>query len=238
MIEKEVVSLFVILFRTAILYIIVVAVMRIMGKRQIGELQPFELATAIMISELAAVPMQDMGIPLINGILPILVLMIGQFMISFIALKNNAARNIICGKPTVLIENGKIIEENLRKEIYNLSDLLEQLRINNTPNIFDVEFAILETSGQLSVIPKSQKRPVTPADLNIPTSYEGMPLDLVLDGKINYKNLEKASLDEKWLNSELEKKGLHSPKDVFFASLDSDGNFYCQPKMTGRRTCG
>ena len=227
--------MFVILFRTAILYLIVVAVMRIMGKRQIGELQPFELATAIMISELAAVPMQDMGIPLINGILPILVLMIGQFMISFIALKSSAARNIICGKPTVLIENGKIVEENLRKEIYNLSDLLEQLRINNTHNISDVEFAILETSGQLSVIPKSQKRPVTPADLNIPTNYEGMPLDLVLDGVINYKNLEEASLDEEWLYTELKKKGLHSPKDVFFASLDSDGNFYCQPKITGRR---
>jgi uncharacterized membrane protein YcaP (DUF421 family) len=236
MISRRSFNLIVILLRTIILYLIVVSVMRLMGKRQIGELQPYELATAIMISELAAVPMQDMGIPLINGIIPIFVLLIGQFMISFTAMKSNSMRNIICGKPTILVENGRIIEENLRKEFYNLSDLLEQLRINNTPNIADVEFAILETSGQLSVIPKSQKRPVTPDDLKISTSYEGLPLDLVLDGELNRANLAKAGLDQNWLYSELGKQGIDSVKNVLFASLDSNGNLYCQQKIRKRRS--
>lgn len=227
--------MFVVLARTVILYIIVVTVMRLMGKRQIGELQPYELATAIMISELAAVPMQDMGIPLINGIVTILVLLICQFIISFVSMKNNSIRNIVCGKPVVLIENGKIIEENLRREIYNLNDLLEQLRINNTANIGDVEFAILETSGQLSVIPKSQKRPVTPADMGLSTSYEGLSLDLILDGELNHENLRKTDLGMDWLRSELMKKGISSIKNVLFASLDPDGNLYCQPKARRRR---
>lgn len=205
--------------------------MRLMGKRQIGELQPFELVVAIMISELASVPMQNTGIPLINGIIPILTLLIAQILTSFIALKSSGARAVICGKPSILIENGKIKEENLRKEMYTLNDLLEQLRIKNVPNIADVEFAILETNGQLSVIPKSQKRPVTAEDLNLSTKYEGLPLDLVIDGTANQKNLKKANLDTQWLSAELKKHGIDSISNVLFASLDSEGNLYFQGKQ-------
>lgn len=221
----------VVFIRTLILYTIVIIVMRIMGKRQIGQLQPFELVVAIMISELAAVPMQNTGVPLINGIIPILTLLFAQIAFSFIALKSTKARGIICGKPNILIENGKINEQNLRKEMYTLNDLLEQLRSKNVPNIADVEFAILETNGQLSVIPKSQKRAVNPEDLNIPTKYEGLPLDLIVDGDIIYKNLTKANLDEGWLRAELGKLGAVSPRNVLFASIDSDGNLYYQKKQ-------
>lgn len=217
--------------RTLILYILVVAVMRIMGKRQIGELQPFELAVAIMISELAAVPMQNTGVPLANGIIPILTLLFAQLIFSFVNLKSLRARAIICGRPNILIENGRINEENLRKEMYSLNDLLEQLRIKSVPNIADVEFAILETNGQLSIIPKSQKRPVNPMDINVPTKYEGLPLDLIVDGRINLKNLEKAKLDLKWLNGELSKAGFASPKEVLFANLDSSGKLFLQKKL-------
>lgn len=223
----------VVLIRTLILYLIVVIVMRIMGKRQIGQLQPFELAIAIMISELAAVPMQDTGIPLINGIIPILTLLAAQLTMSFIALKSVRARAIICGKPNILVENGKINEKNLRKEMYTLNDLLEQLRIEGSANIADVEFAILETNGQLSIIPKSQKRPLNAEDLNLSTKYEGLPLDVIVDGSVNYKNLEKANLDEIWLKTELSKFGISNEKDVLFASLDTDGNLYYQ-KKSGR----
>lgn len=226
----------VILIRAFILYIFVVTVMRLMGKRQIGELQPYELATAIMISELAAVPMQEMGIPLINGIAPILVLLVGQFLLSFAVMKSNTLRKLICGKPRILIENGKIKEENLRKEFYNLSDLLEQLRINNIPNISDVEFAILETSGQLSVIHKPRKRPVTPEDINIDASYEGLPIDLILDGEVMHKNLEKSGHDLKWLQLKLKELGASGVKDVLIASLDSKGRIFCQQKSSERRT--
>lgn len=220
----------VVIVRTLILYTIVVITMRIMGKRQIGQLQPFELAVAIMISELASVPMENTGIPLVNGIVPILILLIAQVTLSYISLKNVKARGIICGRPNVLIENGKIQENNLRNEMYTMNDLLEQLRIKNVSNIADVEFAILETNGQLSVIPKSQKRPLTPEDMQIPTSYEGLPLDLVIDGSIIHQNLQKAKLDEEWLRNKLESLGVNSVKSVLFASLDSNGNLYFQNK--------
>lgn len=216
--------------RTLILYIVVVLVMRFMGKRQIGQLQPFELAVAIMISELAAVPMQNTGIPIIYGIVPILTLLLAQVTMSFISLKNVQARALICGKPSVLIENGRIVEEQFRNELYTINDLLEQLRIKNVPNIADVEFAILETNGQLSVIPKSQKRPLNPEDVNIPTEYEGLPLDLVVDGNINADNLKKAGLSREWLMEELGKLGVGSIKNVLFANLDTAGKLYYQQK--------
>jgi len=205
--------------------------MRLMGKRQIGELQPFELAVAIMISELAAVPMQDTGIPLINGIIPIITLLIAQLAMSFISLKSVKARGIICGKPSILIENGKINEEKFRSEMFTLNDLLEQLRIKSIPNIADVEFAILETNGQLSVIPKSQKRSITPNDMKIPTEYEGLPLDLIVDGSLNATNLKKAELGENWLKVELGKFGIKRLEDVLFASIDSGGVLYYQKKI-------
>ena len=217
--------------RALILYSVVVITMRIMGKRQIGQLQPFELAIAIMISELAAVPMQNTGIPLINGIIPILTLLIAQILMSFLSMKSMKARALICGKPSILIENGKIKEKELQKEMYTLNDLLEQLRINNAPNIADVEFAILETNGQLSVIPKSSKRPLIPKDMNISTKYEGLSLDVIVDGRVNRDNLKKAKLGEEWLTAEIAKLGFSNPEEVLFASLDSDGNLYCQRKM-------
>ncbi len=220
----------IIFVRTLILYGIVIVIMRLMGKRQIGQLQPFELVVAIMISDLAAVPMQNTGIPLINGIIPIITLLVAQVAMSLIAIKSTKARSIICGNPSILIRNGKIDQHMLKKEMYTINDLLEQLRSKNIPNIADVEFAILETNGQLSVIPKSQKRPVNPEDLSIPTKYEGIPLDLIIDGEINKKNLYKARLDESWLMRELNRLSVKSPQEVFFASLDSSGNIYCQRK--------
>lgn len=220
----------VVFIRTLILYVLVVIVMRVMGKRQIGQLQPFELVVAIMISELAAVPMQNTGVPLINGIIPILTLLLAQIILSFISMKSNSARAIICGKPSIVIQNGILNEKNLRKEMYNINDLLEQLRIKNIPNIADVEFAILETNGQLSIIPKSQKRPINPEDLNIHTNYEGVPLDIIIDGDIIYANLVKANLDDKWLETQFKNVGIDNVKDVFFASLDSQGNLYYQKK--------
>lgn len=225
----------VVFIRTLVLYIIVIITMRIMGKRQIGQLQPFELAIAIMISELAAVPMQNTGIPLLNGIIPILTLLLAQLLISFLSLKSIKARAIICGKPSILIENGKIMENELHKEMYTLNDLLEQLRIKNVTNISDVEYAILETNGQLSVLPKSQKRPLNPEDMSLTTKYEGLALDMIVDGRIIKNNLEKANLDENWLKTELAKLGIQRIEDVFFASLDTDGNLYYQEKIKQRK---
>jgi len=218
--------------RTIILFLLVMIVIRVMGKRQIGELQPFELVLAIMIAELATVPMEDKEIPLINGIIPILTLLLLQVLITFISLKSDRLRGVISGTPSVLIENGKIIESELSKLRYNLTDLLEQMRLKNFPNIADVEYAILETSGELSIIPKSQKRPVTPEDLKIPTSYEGLSLPLIMDGHVKLNNLQKLNLDTKWLNAELNKFGINSTTEVLLASLDTKGELYIQKKGT------
>ncbi|KUO53376.1 MAG: hypothetical protein APF76_09040 [Desulfitibacter sp. BRH_c19] len=218
--------------RTIILFLLVMIVIRVMGKRQIGELQPFELVLAIMIAELATVPMEDKEIPLINGIIPIITLLLLQVVITFISLRSDRLRGVISGTPSILIENGKIIEDELRKLRYNLTDLLEQLRLKDFPNIADVEYAILETSGELSIIPKSQKRPLTPEDLKVDTPYEGLALPLIMDGHIKHNNLKKFNLDTKWLNYELNKFGIHSSTEVLLASLDTKGDLYIQKKGT------
>ncbi len=145
-------------FRAIVLYIIVLIVMRLMGKREIGQLQPFELAISIMIADLASIPMAETGIPITNGIIPILGLLVMHLVISIINIKSIRAREIICGKPSILIFRGKIDEKVLKKERFTINELEERLRDNNIFNIGDVEYAILETSGQVTVIPKPNKR--------------------------------------------------------------------------------
>ncbi|SFG25144.1 Uncharacterized membrane protein YcaP, DUF421 family [Desulfotomaculum arcticum] len=219
-----------IIIRTVILYAAIVIVMRVMGKREIGQLQPFELVVALMIADLAAIPMQNTGIPLLSGIIPIVILMAAQVTLSYISLKSEKARTVFCGRPSVLVANGKLVEKELRYLRYNINDLLEQLRSKDYPNIADVEFAILETNGQLSVIPKSQKRAVQPEDLKLETKYEGMPVTVVMDGKVVKENLKKINLNEDWLKTELNKFGINDFKKVFFASLDTAGKLFYQLK--------
>jgi len=219
-----------VIIRTLILYVAVLVVMRIMGKREIGQLQPMELVVALMIADLAAIPMQNTGIPLLSGLIPIIVLMAAQITLSLVSMKSPKIRDIVDGRPSVVLKNGWIMESELRRLRYSINDLLEQLRAKNFPNPADVEFAILETNGQLSVIPKSQKRPVQPSDLHIDTDYEGMPLTLVSDGVLNRKNLHQVNLDEKWLRDALRKQGVDDLKNIFFANLDTSGKLTYQLK--------
>ncbi|UNC92235.1 YetF domain-containing protein [Candidatus Contubernalis alkaliaceticus] len=223
--------MFVVMIRTVILYVLVFIVMRIMGKRQIGQLQPIELAVAIMISALAALPMEDISIPLINSVLPILLLLIFQVTVSTLSMKSEKLSAIFSGRPAIVIENGKIVQSELTNLRVNLNDLLEQLRISGYSNISDVEFAIMETTGQISVIPKSQKRPVTPEDLNIETQYEGLCHPLIIDGQLERKNLKNIGLTEEWLNNELKKFGIDNSKEIIFASIDPNGKLYYQRKQ-------
>lgn len=216
--------------RTFIIYAVVVVLMRLMGKRQIGQLEPYELVVAVMIAELAAIPMEDKAIPLVHGLIPIFNLFFIQVCISYINMKSLWFRSFMDGSPSIVIRNGKIDIDELAKARYNINELLEQLRTKGYANIADVEFAILETSGNLSVIPKSQKRPLTPADLHIDTGYEGLPLPLVLDGTIQRDNLSDAGLTVDWLVSELAKLGIDDVNEVFFASLDTQGNLFYQTR--------
>ena len=216
-------------FRAIILYIFVLVVMRLMGKREIGQLQPFELAISIMIADLSTVPMADIGIPIFNGIIPILGLLLMHLIISIVNLKSLKAREIICGKPRILIYRGKIDEKALKKERFTINELQERLRGNNIVNISDVEYAILETSGQVTVIQKPEKRNTIPEDFNIYPEYEGITYDLVVDGKIMEKNLEVLGKDYQWLEKELSKMNI-KPEEALIATLDGKGKIFCQKK--------
>lgn len=185
--------------RSIVLYIIILIVMRLMGKREISQLQPFELVIAIMIADLASIPMTEAGIPIQNGIVPIIGLLFMHLLISMINMKSMRAREIICGKPTLLICRGKIKQDVLIKERITINELEERLRSANVSTLADVEYAILETSGQLTVILKPNKRNVTPEDLNIEPDYEGIPYDLVIDGVVMEKNLKEIGRDYNWL---------------------------------------
>ncbi len=216
-------------FRSIILYIFVLIIMRLMGKREIGQLQPFELAISIMIADLVTMPMTDVGIPISNGIIPILGLLLMHLIISIINIKSIKAREIICGKPRILIYRGKIDEEALKKERFTINELQERLRGNNIVNIGDVEYAILETSGQVTVIQKPDKRNTIPADFNIMPDYEGISYDLIIDGKIMKENLIKTGKDYNWLEKEIGKFKM-KPNEVLLATLDGKGQIFCQKK--------
>lgn len=215
--------------RVSIIYVLVLGVMRLMGKREIGQMQPFELVIAIMIADLASVPMADTGIPIFNGIIPILTLLLFQLLISIINLKSVKLRAILCGKPRILIYRGRIDEKALQKEKITINELQERLRQTNIFSLGDVEYAILETNGQISVIQKPERRNTIPEDFNITPEYEGIPYDLVVDGKIMYKNLKQIGKDEIWLNKEVKKFKI-KPEDALIVTFNGKGQIFCQEK--------
>ena len=215
--------------RTIIIYILVLFVMRFMGKREIGQMQPFELVIAIMIADLASTPMSEIGIPILYGIIPILSLLLMHVIISVINLKSIKMREIICGKPRILIYRGKIDETAMIQENFTINELQERLRVNNVSNLGDVEFAILETSGQISVVLKPEKRALKPEDFNIQAEYEGIAYDLVIDGKIMGDNLNKINKDYNWLETEVGKFNM-KPEEALVVVLNGDGTIFCQKK--------
>lgn len=216
-------------FRAILLYIIVLIVMRLMGKREIGQLQPFELAISIMIADLASIPMTDTGVPISNGIIPILGLLVMHLVISVVNLKSIKAREIICGKPRILIYRGRIDEKALKKERFTINELEERLRGNNVVNLGDVEYAILETSGNITVIQKPEKRNTIPEDFNIKPDYEGIPYDLVIDGKIMNQNLKIIGKNYEWLKKEVKKFNIN-PEEALVVTIDGKGQIFCQKK--------
>lgn len=215
--------------RALILYIIVLIAIRLMGKREIGQLQPFELVVTIMIADLASVPMQDIGIPLVHGVIPILALLVGQLILSMINIKSGIARRIISGKPTVLISNGKILEKKLKAQKYTMDGLLEQLRVSGYTNIADVEYAILETSGEISVIPKSGSLPATKKDMNINTEKAGYFRPVVIDGSYIEGNIDDLKISKEQIDGILKSNNL-SLNDTFLFLKDENGKTYIQKK--------
>lgn len=221
----------ILVIRTLILYGMVIAALRIMGKRQLGELQPSELVVAIMISDLASVPMQAIDLPLLSGIIPVMTLVVIEVIMSYLSLKSRGVRKFLSGEPSIVIYDGHINEGELARLRFNINDLLEELRINNCHDISDVAVAVIETSGKLSVIPKDKARNVTTEDLDLQNiRHDGLPCTIISDGLLNERELERAEKDKKWLMDELGKRGVSDIKEVFIASIDAEGELFMQLK--------
>lgn len=223
--------MFVTALRALILFAIVFVAIRLMGKRELGQLQPYEFVVALMIANLASVPMAEMGIPILNGIVPILTLLLAHSLLTFLSLKSRAVQRVICGTPTIIVSKGYIIEEAMRSTGYSFSDLMEQLRISGTFSLADVEYAILETSGQISVIPKSYNKPVVAKDLNLQVQADPLPWSIIVDGSVQYDELRKSGHDPTWLADQLQGLGYPAANRVLYASIDENGQLYAQGKV-------
>ncbi|MED4942834.1 MULTISPECIES: DUF421 domain-containing protein [Heyndrickxia] len=208
-------NLLIIFFRTLLMYFAILIIFRLMGKREIGELSVLDLVVFIMIGEMAVVAIENHNEPVVNTLLPMVVLLGIQIALALFSLHSNRFRKLIDGKPSILISKGKIDEKEMRKQRYNFDDLLMQLRSKDIDNIADVEFAILETSGELSVVKKSKNK-------NKPASYTE---PLIVGGKIQQNNLKKSNKTEAWLRSELQKRGYGDISRISFCSYQ-DGEFY------------
>lgn len=217
--------------RTIILYLILIAGLRLSGKRQIGELEPIELVLTMLLSDLASVPMQDFGIPLLNGIVPILTLLSLSALLSYCSLRSIRFRSLVCGTPAIIIRDGKMQQDVMRHNRLTLDELLEELRTQGISDLNDVKYAILETSGQLSVLLRSDRQPITPAQLGQTVADDVyLPTVIINDGRLLRSNLKLAGLNENWLNKQLQSHKVRSPQEVFFLSVDQDGGVICLPK--------
>lgn len=222
--------MFVVSIRTGILYLLVVLTMRLMGKRQIGELQPYEFVITIMISDLASLPMQDTRLPLLQGIIPIITLLFLKTLLTQIGLKFQWTRKFVDGEPCILIHNGKINYSTLKKQQLNIDELLEELRLANYFNLDEIQYAILENDGQMSILPVDYNSSKKTSNSNTASNKTEVKLPQVLisDGKINKNSLTSIDKDEKWILNLLKRHNIPSIKHVLIALYDTEGNFKFQ----------
>lgn len=227
--------MFLLINRTLILYFITLLAVKLMGKRQIGELQPFDLVVLLIISEMASVAMQSTGTPLIHSVVPIFTMTILQIMLALLNLKSEKSRDIFCGVPSIIIKKGELQEEEMRRLRLSLSDLLEQLRFQGYFDISQIEYVFMETNGNISIMPKSSKRPLETGDISLKVPLDEPAWEVILDGKIQPEGLQQKNLEEKWLLQELGKMGVKSPKDVFIATIGQQNQVFCQLKDNAKQ---
>ena len=190
--------------RTVILYLVLIAGMRLLGKRQIGQLEPSEFVLAMLIADLASIPMQDSGIPLMSGLVPIVTILSLELSLSGLTMVSVKFRRLLCGKPVILIENGRLIQQNLRKTRISLDELTAKLRLKDVLDLTAVQYAILETDGNLSVFPFPKDRPASAKEAGIRAKPQYLPVTIIEDGCLSRENLQKAGKDDRWLRSVLE----------------------------------
>ena len=222
--------MFTALIRTVILYILIIAGVRLMGKRQVGELEPSELVLSLLIADLASVPMQDLGIPLHAGVVPILALLSLTMILSVLTMKSIRFRTLMCGRPSIVVRDGKVDQGEMRRNRLTVDELLEELRGQGVTDLKDVQYAVLETSGQVSVLLRPQAQPVTPRQLSLNVTEQLLPVLLINDGRLLRDTMKKMDVDDAWLRQQLKREHLTDPSQVFLLSLDQGGNVICEAK--------
>lgn len=220
------VSLF---LRTLFIYFFILVMMRLMGAREIAKLTVFDLVVSIMIAEMGSIVVEQ-NKPLLDAIIPITTLVLTQVLLAYIFMKSKRIRDIVDGRPAVLIAGGNIREKEMARQRYNLDDLLSQLRENQIFDLSEVELAILEPSGKLNVLPKPGKQPLVREDLNLELPHEGLAVPLIMDGRVLDKNLERIGQNRFWLKEQVRAKGCKDFKEVFFASIDGQGKLHVDPR--------
>lgn len=219
------------LARTVILYVLIITGVRLMGKRQVGELEPSELVVSLLIADLAAVPMQDFGIPLLTGIIPIFALLSMTMVFSVLTMKNTRFRILMCGKPSIVVRNGELDQREMQRNRYTVDELFEELRMKGYTDLTGIKYAILETNGQLSVLPFASQQPPTAIQMDIKTQEGGLPIIVISDGRLLEENLRISGHDRNWLDKQLRKHNCPSPADVFLMTVDETGKVYFSPRQ-------
>ena len=210
-------------FRTVILYLVLILAVRLMGKRQIGQMEASEFVVAMLVADLASIPMQDGSIPLLSGVVPILTVLGLELVFSFLIMKSVVIRKLFCGKPVVLIDNGKILLDNLRRTRVTLDELMGHLRLKDVLDLNSVQFAILETGGSISVFPYPESKPATAADAGVKPSKQSLPVTIIEDGHLFQEDLRRIGKDTHWLRKTLSKYRARQ-ETTLLLSVDAEEN--------------
>lgn len=218
------------LLRGVIIYIIVFLIFRLMGKRQLGQLQPFEFVITLIIADLATIPMSEINVPLLHGIVPLVTISLIHFLIGFLSRKSVKLRRLFNGKPIIVISPKGVDYQALKKLNMDFNDLCEALREVDVFALDEVQYAIIETNGKLTVLPNAQNAPLTAPDLKIKKSESALPIMLVCDGRKISENMKIANINENFLYNQIKKAGAFKIKDIIIATIDNSGKMYIQAK--------
>ena len=211
--------------RTVLLYALLIVGLRLTGKRQIGQLEPIEFVLMMLLSDLASVPMQDFGLPLLQGVIPIATLLAISTLLSGISMCSIRFRSLVCGEPTLIIRDGILQQSAMKRSRLTLDEVLEELRVQGVSALDDVKYAVLETSGQLSVLLRADVQPATPRQMGLKVADDVfIPVILIDNGRLMGKNLQKLGLDEKWLQKQLKTHKVHRVQEVFLMTADRGGS--------------
>ena len=222
-------------FRTVLLYVLLIIGLRLTGKRQIGQLEPIEFVLMMLLSDLASVPMQDFGLPLLQGVIPIATLLTISTLLSGISLLSIRFRSLICGEPTIIIRDGTLQQAAMSRSRLTLDEVLEELRVQGVSSLDSVKYAVLETSGQLSVLLRADVQPATPRQMGLKVDDDVLlPVIIIDNGRLMAKNLEKMGLDDKWLQKHLKAHKARRIQDVFLMTVDRGGNVVLSKKEAAK----